>query len=289
MKLLKWIGVGLGALALLVAITAGAIFLRAKNKLDETFKVAAPAVAAATGPEAVAWGEHVMTIHGCQNCHGMNLAGQLFLDIPPGPIIAPNLTAGQGGVGASYDDSDWDYATRYGVAPDGSWLLPFMPFRLYHHIGDEDMSALTAYLKSLPPVDNELPPTKLRFAGYMMIGLGDFEKDVLIEAKRAPMPERGPTAEYGAYLAASSCVECHGKGLRGGRHPVPDAPPGPDLAGAGLWPFETFARAMREGVGPDGQPLSKAMPWPFFAAMTDEELRALQAHLKEILEEQVVK
>lgn len=285
-KALKWIGVIFGSFLLLVIVVAGAIFLRGKHKLEQTYEVTAPAVAVPAGPEAVARGEHVMSIHACRECHGPDLGGGVFLDIPPGLIVATNLTAGEGGIGDRYGDADWDHAIRYGVDPDGRWLLPFMPYDVYHFIGDEDMGALIAYLKSLPPVDNELPESRLRLPGYLMAGIAGLDRHVRTASERPPTPPRGPTAAYGAYIASSICVGCHGGDLRGGPHPAPGAPPGPDLAGAGVWPFEDFARAVREGIGPGGRPLDPAMPSAYFTDMTDEELRALQARFEEILQAQ---
>ncbi len=38
-----------------------------------------------------------------------------------------------------------------GVRPDGSKMLPPMAYRFYANISDEDLDALVAYLRSLPP------------------------------------------------------------------------------------------------------------------------------------------
>ena len=42
-------------------------------------------------------------------------------------------------------------AIRHGVAPDGPKLL-FMPSQEFQHFNDDDLGALIAYLKSVPPV-----------------------------------------------------------------------------------------------------------------------------------------
>jgi hypothetical protein len=36
-----------------------------------------------------------------------------------------------------------------------------MPARVFYNLSDEDLGALIAYLKTLPPVDNELHPLNL--------------------------------------------------------------------------------------------------------------------------------
>lgn len=56
-----------------------------------------------------------------------------------------------------------------------------------------------------------------------------------------------------------------------------------DDTGVGLWKEEQFIKAMREGKykGLDGsRPLLPPMPWPNFAKMTDEDLKAIFAYLK---------
>ena len=75
-----------------------------------------------------------------------------------GRLVASNLTAGKGGVGGSYSDTDFVRAIRHGVRPDGTPLV-LMPAEYYNKYNDEDLGAIIAYIKSLPPVDNELPET----------------------------------------------------------------------------------------------------------------------------------
>ncbi|ERO64011.1 hypothetical protein P308_26240 [Pseudomonas piscis] len=49
--------------------------------------------------------------------------------------------------------------------------------------------------------------------------------------------------------------------------------------GIGNYSFEEFDRVMREGVTPDGSHLYPAMPYPSYAKMTEEDMRALFAYL----------
>jgi len=282
-KWLKRIGIGLGGLVGLLAIAAGVVYVMGKSKLGRTYD-APPAVlsSVAVDPAAVERGRHVMQMHACQECHGSDLSGKVFLDIPPGLIVAPNLTRGRGGVGGRYADADWDRAIRHGLRRDGRSLLPFMPFRLYNRLGDEDAAALIAYLRTLPPVDHEVPATEVRLPGYAMVTMmGDegLRGGIDGAAPRKAPPPPGPTAAYGAYLASTACVECHGERLEGGRHPAPEAPPGPELSHAGGWPFADFARTVRTGVAPGGRRLSEWMPSRYFREMSDTELQALQAYL----------
>ncbi|MDB5596906.1 MAG: gluconate 2-dehydrogenase cytochrome c subunit [Hyphomicrobiales bacterium] len=53
--------------------------------------------------------------------------------------------------------------------------------------------------------------------------------------------------------------------------------------GIGAWSFEDFERAMRQGISRDGRRLYPAMPYPSYAKMSDEELRALyDYYMKEV-------
>ena len=40
---------------------------------------------------------------------------------------------------------------RDGVAQDGHFLMPLMPFGAYQHLSDEDARAVVAYLRTVPP------------------------------------------------------------------------------------------------------------------------------------------
>ena len=280
-KVFRWIAVGFGGLVGVLAVAVVALLLVGRSRANRTYD--APRAFAASvpaDPATVERGRHVMRTHGCQECHGEQLQGTVFLDIPPGRIVASNLTRGRGGVGASYTDADWDRAVRYGVRPSGKMILPFMPYEMYNRLSDDDVAALVAYLKSLPPVDNELPPSEVRVPGYLMLAMSSSDQlpGGLAGPVRPGVPP-GPTAEYGEYLASTVCVACHGSDLRGGKHPAPDAPPGPGLQAAGTWAYEDFARAVRTGQAPT-RALSEWMPSKFFSEMTDVELQAIHAHLK---------
>lgn len=283
----KWprrIGIGVGVLAGLLVVAAGVAYALGRSRLARTYEApSAVLTRVAASPAAVERGRHVMQMHACQECHGTDLSGKVFLDIPPVFLVAPNLTRGRGGVGSRYSDADWDRAVRHGLRPDGRSILPLMPYGLYNRLGDEDAAALIAYLRSLPPVDHEVPQTRVRLPGYAMLA---FMSDSTLrggidpDRPRTPPPPPGPTPAYGAYLASTACVECHGERLEGGQHPAPEAPPGPELSHAGAWPFADFARTVRTGVAPGGRKLSEWMPTRYFREMSDTELRALHAYLR---------
>ncbi|CAB3765370.1 cytochrome C [Burkholderia sp. MSh2] len=97
----------------------------------------------------------------------------------------------------------------------------------------------------------------------------------------------------GAYVArAGDCVACHtsanGPPLAGGlalstpfgavysTNITPD-----EATGIGRYTFEQFDRAMRKGIAADGHHLYPAMPYPSFAKLDEDDMRALFAYLKD--------
>jgi mono/diheme cytochrome c family protein len=96
--------------------------------------------------------------------------------------------------------------------------------------------------------------------------------------------------EKGRYLAvAADCVACHtapnGKQFAGGLSMA--TPIGaiyssnitPDKAsGIGNYSLNDFDRAVRHGIAPSGATLYPAMPYPSYAKVTDDDMRALYAY-----------
>lgn len=111
-----------------------------------------------------------------------------------------------------------------------------------------------------------------------------------VEPTPAPAPTREIVAK-GAYLAQlGDCVACHtapeGAPLAGGRALetpfgtiyATNITPDPET-GIGRYNFQQFDRVMRKGVAADGHHLYPAMPYPSYARMTEEDMRALYAYL----------
>lgn len=289
-RVLRWVGIGLGAVVGLLAAAVGVIYGVSEFRLSKKYEVPAVAMSIRSDPELVARGEHVATVRGCVDCHTASLGGQTFIDVLPiGRVFASNLTAGKGGIGARYSDADLVRAIRHGVRPDGSTLL-VMPSQEFHVLSDEDVGALVAYIRSLPPVDNEPVDRRVGPLGRFLYLKGDLPlvpADLIDHrASRPAPPAEGPTAEYGAYLV-TGCLGCHGHNLSGGR--IPGMPPSFPAAanitldvetGIGRWTEADFFRALREGKRPDGSELRPEMPWKLTAQMTDDEIRALWLHLQ---------
>jgi mono/diheme cytochrome c family protein len=288
-KVLKWIGIIVGGLVGLLALAFVVLYFIGGVKVNKKYEVRVETVSIPTDADAVQRGKHIATIYICTRCHTENLGGQLSFVVPGMVSIpTPNLTSGAGGVGSFYTDEDWVRAIRHGVGYDGRALF-IMPSKTFHYLNDEDLSALIAYLKSLPPVDNELPGRRIELLGRLMMAVGMFPPlpvDQIDHTGPRPVaPEPGVTAAYGEYLSRT-CTECHGDNLNGAPFgppgqevPTPNLTPGGELAS---WSEEDFFKTMRTGVTPYGRQLDEEMPWKYFGQMSDEELRAMWLYLQSL-------
>jgi cytochrome c553 len=289
-KILRGIGIGLLGLLGLLVIAIVALGLVGKARISQTYNIPVETITIPDDAESIERGEHIAIIHFCQRCHAANFGGQLTFVIPGMlSIPAPNLTSGAGGVASFYTDEDWIRAIRHGVGHDERALW-IMPAENFSHLSDADTGALIAFLKTLPPVDNELPARSFEAMGFVLGGLGMFpplEVDRIDHTvSHADTPEVGVSAEYGEYLARTMCTACHGDRLNG----IPFGPPdnqilSPNLTPGGSladWSEDEFFTTLRTGMTPDGHVLGEDMPWPYFGQMTDDELSALWLFLQSL-------
>jgi len=289
-NILKWMGIALGVLAGLGIVFVGIMFAVGTSRLNKVYDVQPAAVSIPDDPAAIERGAYIFAAS-CAGCHGENLAGGVVVDDPGiGYITASNLTAGQGGIGGTYSDTDFVRAIRHGVRPDGT-PLAVMPAQAYWYFSDEDLGAVIAYVKSAPAVDNDPGEKNIKLMGRILIAAGVF--DVLAAEKvghtgpRPPAPPRGATAEYGEYLVnTSDCRLCHGPDLSGAQPPEPGAPLAPNLTPGGelaAWDAAGFITTIRTGVSPGGHTLDpRFMPWPDFANLNDDDLTAIFRYLQSL-------
>jgi mono/diheme cytochrome c family protein len=282
MKASKWIG----GVVLLVLVVAGTFALvtisKGEAKLAVVFPMDYDDVMIPSDSASVEMGRYLAESHGCQGCHSPDYSGSIMADEAPFRFVPSNLTRGAGGVGSSFSDADWLRAIRHGVGQDGRGLV-VMPSEAYYFMSDQEVGALIAYLKQVPPVDNELPKTEFRALGKFIMGVSDDMKlapDAMLGGKRLEMPEKGPTAEWGEYRASVLCQVCHGQGLTGAQPPDPASPPAPDLRIVKSWGVDGFISTIRNGVNPSGKSIdAKFMPWEKVRHLDDTELQALYAYI----------
>lgn len=289
-KALEWLGIGAAVLVAALLVCAAVVYAASNRVLTRRY---APPVSWISLPDdsaTVARGAHLArAIAKCANCHAEDLGGGVVIDDPTFMrLAAPNLTRGRGGVAASLSDRDWVRAVQHGVAPDGRGLI-LMPAEAYIHLADDDLAAILAWVRQVPPVDRELPPRTVGPVARLLFATRRLPliAAAYIEHGRPNVvaPARDTTSEYGRYLALTGgCVACHGPALSGG--PVPGAPPRTPPAanltpgGIGAYTEQDFFRALREGKRPGGQELNAFMPWRFTKLMTDEEIRAVWSYLR---------
>lgn len=257
--------------------------------------------AAAAAP-TVERGEYLVRgIAGCGNCHTpigpggfvmeQELAGRLVEDVEQFTAYAPNITPA--GRIAGWTDAELARAIREGIRPDGSLIGPPMPFTMYRGLSDDDVISIVAFLRTLPPVENEVPPSEYRIPLPPAYGP---------PVESVSSPPRGITVEYGAYLAGpvAHCMECH----------TPMSPEGQllldtDLGRGGFefhgpWGVSVaanltshpdglaghsdaeIAAMITQGVRPDGSPMLPPMPYGYFAKMTDDDLKAIILYLRSL-------
>jgi mono/diheme cytochrome c family protein len=288
--ILKWAGRLLAAVAVLVLIGAGVVYAASERKLRKTYDTSVAPVSVPTDSASIARGEHlVRNVVDCTICHGADLGGAVYSSSAAiGTVAGPNLTHGKGGLRADYADADYVRAIRRGVKRDSTSLI-VMPSEVFTHLSQEDMGAVLAFLKRVPPVDREVPPSGFGPLGRALLAAGKMNILVAGKTPRYDAPASVPrdtTPAYGKYIAdISGCHGCHGYGLSGGRVAGPPGlPPASNLtpAGIGNWTEADLTRALREGKRPDGTTLDEFMPWKVFRGMTDAEVHAIWLYLKSV-------
>jgi mono/diheme cytochrome c family protein len=257
----------LGGLFVLIAIAGLTLYSAGMKKLNQTYpNIAVETVNVPTDADAVARGKHVATIWACTRCHGENLSGMMITNDPLsgmvpllGTISAPNLTSGNGGIAASYTDTDWVRAIRYGVMRDGG--VEVLMFD-YSTMSDQDLGDLIAYLKQVPPFDTNYP--EMRYGPILPVVfniglLSPAAEKIDHSASRPVDPVPTATVEYGGYLSVV-CTACHGNFIG---NVVKN------------WKQDEFIRIFKTGVLSDGKQFGPTMSSNTFREMTDTELAAL--------------
>jgi len=290
-RVLKILGIILGVLLVVIVILAIVVFFLSNSALNKTVEIEVASVEIPEGDDdALARGEYLAQSIGlCTECHGPTLAGDNVFDEQPfGAVDAPNLTSGEGGTG-DFVGEDFVRAIRHGVGPDGKRLL-IMPSEFYTNFSEEDLGSIIAYLKSLPPQDNEVSdPGLLIMRAFLVLAEDDFFEYEKIDHE-APLPdavEEGITEEYGAYLASIGCAICHGDNFSGRNFEqeagfiAPNLTPGGRVAD---YTLDDFMVVFREGVTLDGKVIDEEeeMPWASLGNMTDDDLEAIFTFLQSL-------
>ena len=137
--------------------------------------LAAVATAAALLPKAhaespVERGKYLVVLAGCNDCHtpgfflgkpdtdkylgGSDVAFEIpGLGVFNGRNITPDKETGIG----AWTDEQIATAITTGRRPDGRQLAPIMNYPAFVNLTKDDVAAIVAYLRSIPPVKNKVP------------------------------------------------------------------------------------------------------------------------------------
>jgi mono/diheme cytochrome c family protein len=258
------------------------------------------------GPDPVARGKYVFAATGGCGCHTekdkpVNSGGRKY-DGAWGTVYSTNITPDrQTGIGGWTDDQIIT-AIRLGRRPNGERLVPVHPYPVFNGMAEEDLRAVVAYLRTLPPVNRANQPKKLipLFESVLLPAwLAAF-------APRETPPPTAPTSGLarGEYLvrAVGHCGECHTpRGLTqatdntrflGGTPKGPEGDPVPNITpdkDTGLtWSADEIAEYIGSGNKPDGDVAGGLMDEMIqgttggYKDLTKEDRLAIARYLKSI-------
>jgi mono/diheme cytochrome c family protein len=289
-KVIRIIGIVLGGLVGVLLLAGLLLYLIGNARLNKTYDIPGSDITLPTDAASIEFGKHrVETL--CQGCHGPDLSGidNWFSAPPLGNIDSANLTSGEGGIGGEFTTEDYIRAIRHGIDRAGKPIfMTAVPSTA--HLSDEDLGAIIAYLKTIPPVDHTVrerhftPLARILLAAGM---LGKLPAESVSHDIHVTAPARGVTTEYGEYLVnTNDCHVCHGQNLNGGSYPdptikkiSPNLTPGGEL---GFWTEEQFINTIRTGTTPGDQLNPEFMPWKIYRLFDDEELKAIWLYLQSL-------
>ncbi len=303
-------------LTLLVVIVAGLTGL-AYLKFMLPNAGAAPDLKVEITPERVERGRYLAhNVMVCADCHSMRdfskysgpISGSAFSGGGeefteefglPGNFYAGNLTPSHLG---DWSDGELFRAITSGVSKDGRALFPAMPYPLYNQADEEDIYAVIAYLRTLPPAENKIKQSKAKFPVSLLINT------MPVKYNRPVKPDEENITQYGKYMATvAGCIECHtplvkGKpvweeAFSGGREfllpggTVTTSNLTPDAeTGIGNWTEEMFLSRFKAFADSSYVPhdvdlnndFNTLMPWTLYAHMKDSDLKAIYAYLQSL-------
>jgi len=250
----------------------------------------------------IARGKALVTSGDCVACHtargGEPLAGGLALQTPFGTIMAPNLTPDSAtGIG-SWSADDFARAMHEGRRPDGSYLYPAFPYPYYTKVTRADLDAIYAYLRTLPPVANQVNRNTLPFPFDIRLSMLGWNTLFFTSGTFVPDPKRSEEFNRGAYLVEGlgHCGACHtpfnafgaakaGKYLEGNQIDNWTAPniTDDDHAGLGKWSVDDIVQYLKTGQTATGMasgPMKDVIE-NSTAKMPDADLKAMAVYLKE--------
>jgi len=269
------------------------------------------ASAFAATPEEIARGKYIFGATGGCGCHtvakGPTNAGGRKYDAPFGSVYSSNITPDiKTGIGG-WTDEQIMTAIRLGRRPNGERIVPVHPYTSYNGMAEDDLRALVAFLRTVPPVNRANTPRKISIPLFESVFLPAW---LMTFAANETPPPAAPLSGVarGEYLsrAVGHCGECHtprsamtmaldnSRFLAG--NPKKTGPEGqltpnitPDKAtGLGDWTEEQIATYLGTGNRPDGDVAGGLMGEMIqgtlagYKDLTKADLQAVAKYLKSI-------
>jgi mono/diheme cytochrome c family protein len=208
-------GVVLAVIALLAGAVTWLTVRKPESRPASTEKVEASAAQLARGKYVV---EHVADCLGCHSDHvlkygipvkpGTEGQGGLVFDKNvgfPGVVAAQNITSDADFGLGRWTDGEIIRAMREGVDRNGEALFPMMPYQHFRSMSDDDANAVVAYLRTLKPVHNTVPPKHIDFPVNLFVKFAPKPCDGVVKS-----PDPHDSVAYGKYLSTiGGCYECH--------------------------------------------------------------------------------
>lgn len=215
----------------------------------------------------------------------------------PGSFYSKNITPSHL---KNWTDGEIFRAITTGVDKDGNALFPVMPYLYYGKMDTEDIYAIIAYIRTLEPIENQVPERDIEFPMNLIVNT------IPQTATATHKPSKTDTLAYGAYLTnAAACMECHTQvengqiikelAFMGGREfPMPNglvrsANITPDdETGIGLWSENAFIARFKAYSDPNNaatltnNDVNTIMPWNMMAGMDDSDLAAIYKYLQSL-------
>jgi mono/diheme cytochrome c family protein len=249
-------------------------------------------------------GRYLTVAADCVACHtvldgGKSFAGGRPIETPFGNITSANITPDHDtGIG-SWTDDDFDNAVRRGIRPNGERLYPAMPFPWYAKMSREDVMAIRAYLRTLPPVHNQVVTNTLPFPFNIRASMRVWNALYYTDGEFKADPQKSTEWNRGAYLVQGPghCAACHTpKSFLGGdrtseylRGSYLQGWFAPDITneartGIGLWSVEDIVTYLKTGlnrVTAATGPMAEVVKYST-SHMTDNDLAAIATYLKSV-------
>ena len=243
-------------------------------------------------------GAYVARTGDCMACHREDYSGGVPIETPIGNIYSTNITPSKKyGIG-NYTEADLKKALRKGRAP-GHQIYPAMPYPSYHGMTDADISALFAYLQTVPPV--EAAPEKTTHLPFPLnIRTLMLAWNVINVPSTENRTGLTPVQQRGEYLVNNleHCGTCHTprnltqgldkdrylSGAPLGKWFAPNITPDNDT-GIGRWSERDIVTYLRTGKldkrAYAGGPMAEAVGHST-RYLTDEDLSAMANYLKAV-------